>query len=80
MPQNNAKELLAKVTNDKGLAAKLRAAGKGGFSKFAGEQGLQCTYEEFKEAAKLAATTHLHERIDKSAPDAIVGVGSIGVI
>jgi predicted ribosomally synthesized peptide with nif11-like leader len=80
MSQENAKKLLAQVTNDQALAQKLRTAGKNGFDQFAKAQGLECSFEEFTEAAKLSAASRLHEQLGKTKADAIVGVGSIGVI
>jgi glycerol dehydrogenase-like iron-containing ADH family enzyme len=80
MGQENATKLLDKVTADPTLADKLRSAGKPGFENFAKTQGLDCTFEEFTDAAKMSATSRLKEQLGKTKVDAVVGVGSIGVI
>ena len=80
MSQENAKQLLTKVSSDPGLAGQLRTAGKGGFEQFARAQGLDCTFAEFSEVAKLSAVTKLKDQLGSTKADAIVGVGNIGVI
>jgi hypothetical protein len=80
MGQEHATALLGKLNADPALAQQLRTAGKPGFEAFAKAQGLDCTFDEFTGAAKMLATSRLQEQLGKTKADAIVGVGSIGVI
>ena len=54
MSIENAKALIKKAQEDKGLAERLRAAGKSGFAKIAQEVGLPCEVSHVASARKAA--------------------------
>ena len=80
MSAENAKMLLDKVSHNDDIKAQLKVAGNSGFHSFAISQGLDCTLEEFTDAAKMEATHQLNQKLSDITPGTKIGCGTINVI